>query len=74
MASAGVLVVTGAGLELRGVAPPLGAELLRAVEAACVKARAAPPGSDEEAATTRAIARVFWKARRPPPEIVVVRA
>lgn len=75
MASAGVLVVSGssdgAHLEWRGTAPSVSGDLLRAVQAAALVALGAPQG-DERTAATKRIVRLFWKAGRPPPEIVVV--
>lgn len=73
MASAGVLVVTsspgGARLHWRGVAPDVSPELMQAVSAAA----SAALGAEDELAATKAIARLFWKAKRPPPEIVLVK-
>lgn len=78
MACAGVLVVTAAVvdgqpplLSWRGVAPEAPPEVVRAVEQGARQALAAA-GTDGEGAAIRALARHFWRARRPPPEIVLV--
>ncbi len=78
MASSGVLVVAGDGdgdgvvLVERGISPPLPAAVLAAVREDAPRALAAA-GSPEEPALLKAMARHFWKARRPPPEILLVR-
>jgi ribonuclease J len=78
MGSAGVLVVTAAVvdgrdpiLSWRGVGPELPPDVVHAVEQ-CARATLAAAGTEGEAAAVRAMARLFWRGGRPPPEIVLV--
>ncbi|MCC7070592.1 MAG: ribonuclease J [Deltaproteobacteria bacterium] len=75
MATAGALVVYAQGgapdLLLRGVAPALQDELLLAVRGQA-RALLAAVGTDAERDAVRAVARLFWRAGRPPPEIIVI--
>lgn len=75
MAAGGVLVF----LEVEGrpelhqhaVAPPLPEALERSLQG-MARELLAVAGTEAEGELVRAVARLFWRARRPPPEIVVV--
>lgn len=75
MANAGALVVHAQGgapdVLLRGVAPALPDGLLLAVRGQA-RALLAAAGTDAENDAIRGVARLFWRAGRPPPEIIVI--
>lgn len=78
MANAGVLVVAAplfAGqpplLSWRGVVPEPSPAIVRGVEEAAAAALLVA-GTEGEPAAVRSLARLFWRAKRPPPEIVLL--
>jgi ribonuclease J len=79
LGSAGALIVVATQeggaprLVFRAVAPPVSDELRRLLEADAPRALAAA-GTAEEPQAVKALARHFWRARRVPPEIVLVPA
>jgi ribonuclease J len=74
LGTAGVLVVLGTSpvtLVMRGVAPAIPDDVVRALQAQAPQALAVV-GTAEEPQAVRDLARHFWRARRVPPEIVLV--
>lgn len=74
LGSAGVLVVIGGDpvrLVWRAVSPPVPEDVVRALEADA-PAALAQAGTEGEPHALRTLARHFWRARRVPPEIVLV--
>jgi mRNA degradation ribonuclease J1/J2 len=76
MSESGVLVIVDGAvptLHERGFSEPLDDELTRAlIDEARVAFRAI--GTPREPAAVRGLARLFWRARRSPPEIILVEA
>lgn len=74
LASAGAVVILGGDpvrIVLRAVSPPLPQALFQAVHADAAVALAAAGTADEPVAL-RMLARHFWRARRVPPEFILV--
>ncbi|HEY4221193.1 MAG TPA: ribonuclease J [Myxococcota bacterium] len=72
---AGVIVIArgehAPQIVLRGVSPALSEDMERALAEGAVGALAVAGGEDE-AGALKALARIFWRARRVPPEIILL--